>query len=112
MAKHHHSDAPDVIEEFESAAERMAQWVSANRWLALGTLALMLGVTAGIGGFRAWHERREAQAANPGVRIATAWSNALASAPIRLSITSPWSATVRTISPACQKSAPKPLPPC
>jgi tetratricopeptide (TPR) repeat protein len=81
LAKHHHSDAPDVIEEFESAAERMAQWVSANRWLALGTLALMLGVTAGIGGFRAWHERREAQASDALSATRSAYLSALGAQP-------------------------------
>lgn len=70
MAKSRHHATPDVFDEFESSAERLADWVR-RRALWLGAcLALLI---AGIWGSQAWiqaGERREgeATAALAGVR--------------------------------------------
>lgn len=61
MAKRHH--APDVIEEFESAAEKLAHWIGTHAWQVGGSLVVMLGLAAGWGGYESW-SRSRAEAAS------------------------------------------------
>ena len=59
MAKQH---APDMIEEFESGAERLAHWIGENAFLAGGLLFAVLAIAGGWGGFMSFQKSREAKA--------------------------------------------------
>lgn len=54
MAQHHKDAHPDTLAQLESLGDRLAQWVSANPLIVLGTAAVILLIAAGIGGVRAW----------------------------------------------------------
>lgn len=79
MAKR--TQTPDMIEEFESAADRMAQWVANNAWLAGGLLVVVLGTAAAWGGYRSWSQGREDAASNALDRVQTAYLLAFGAQP-------------------------------
>jgi tetratricopeptide (TPR) repeat protein len=62
-----------MIEEIESAADRMANWVASNAWLVGGVLVLVLGTAAAWGGYRSWSEGREGAASNELDRVKSAY---------------------------------------
>lgn len=60
MAKQHHT--PDMIEGFESGAERLARWIGANAFLSGGLLFAVLALAGGWGAFSSFQKSREAKA--------------------------------------------------
>jgi tetratricopeptide (TPR) repeat protein len=57
LAKRTHT--PDMIEEIESAADRMASWIASNAWLVGGVLVVVLGTAGAWGGYHSWSQGRE-----------------------------------------------------
>lgn len=80
MAKHRH-DHPDLIEEFESAAEKLAGWIGQNIVLVGGALAAVLALAAGIGGYRSWSTANEEEASDALDRMRGAYLQALGAEP-------------------------------
>jgi tetratricopeptide (TPR) repeat protein len=60
VAKRQHT--PDMIEGFESGAERLARWIGENAFLAGGLLFTVLAIAGGWGGFTSLQKSREAKA--------------------------------------------------
>ena len=60
MAKRQHT--PDMIEGFESGAERLARWIGENALLAGGLLFTVLAMAGGWGGYTSLQKSREAKA--------------------------------------------------
>jgi len=75
------TQTPDIIEEFESAADRMAQWVASNVWLVGGLLVAVLATAAALGGYHSWSERCEGAASNALDRVQTAYLFAFGAQP-------------------------------
>lgn len=82
MAKRSHT--PDVIEEFESAAERMAGWIGENVWLVGGTLLLLLGSALAWGLYGNWTQAQEEAASNALDETRTAYFAALGGNPLAI----------------------------
>ena len=80
MAKKRH-DHPDLIEDFESAAEKLAHWIGENRLLVGSILVVVLGTAAAIGGYRTWDAAREEKASAALDRIRSAYLAALGASP-------------------------------
>jgi tetratricopeptide (TPR) repeat protein len=80
LAKHRH-DHPDMIEEFESAAERLAGWIGQNLLLVGGSVAAVLALAAGIGGYGSWTASQEASASDALDRARSAYLQALGASP-------------------------------
>ena len=79
MAKR--SAKPDIIEEIESAADRMAEWIGENRWLVSGGLALVLGAALAWGGYDNYSRSREKAASNALAKTRSAYFSALGATP-------------------------------
>ncbi len=60
VAKQRHT--PDMIEGFESGAERLAGWIGENAFLAGGMLLVVLAIAGGWGAFNSHQKSREAKA--------------------------------------------------
>ena len=71
MAKRTHT--PDMIEEFESAADRLAGWIASNAWLVGGVLVIVLGTAGAWGGYHSWSQGREEAASNALERTRSAY---------------------------------------
>jgi len=80
LAKHSH-DHPDMIEEFESAAEKLAGWIGQNLLLVGGGVAAVLALAAGIGGYGAWSASNEEAASDALDRTRGAYLQALGATP-------------------------------
>jgi len=80
LAKHRH-DHPDMIEEFESAAEKLAGWIGQNLLLVGGTVAAVLALAAGIGGYRSWSTANEETASDALDRMRGSYLQALGAEP-------------------------------
>ena len=80
MAKQRH-DHPDMIEEFESAAERLAGWIGQNLLLVCTGLAIVLALAAGLGGYRTWRASSEEAASDALDRTRAAYLQALGTSP-------------------------------
>lgn len=80
MAKHRH-DHPDMIEEFESAAEKLADWIGKNALLVGGLVAVVLLLAAGLGGYRSWSHASEEAASDALDRTRGAYLEALGASP-------------------------------
>ncbi len=79
MAKRTHT--PDMIEEFESAADRLASWIASNVWLVGGVLVVVLGTAGAWGGYRSWSQGREDAASNALDQTRTAYLFAFGAQP-------------------------------
>lgn len=79
MAKR--TQTPDMIEELESAADRLANWIARNAWLVGGVLVLVLGTAGAWGGYRSWSQGREEAASNALDRTQTAYLFAFGAQP-------------------------------
>jgi hypothetical protein len=73
--------AHDMLEEVESAADRMAAWIGANRWAVGGVLALALSVALGVGGYESHNRSREEAASNALAKTRAAYFSALGATP-------------------------------
>jgi tetratricopeptide (TPR) repeat protein len=79
LAKHTHT--PGMIEELESAADRLASWIASNAWLVGGVLVVVLGSAGAWGGYRSWSQGREEAASNALDRTRTAYLFAFGAQP-------------------------------
>jgi tetratricopeptide (TPR) repeat protein len=70
-----------MIEEIESAADKLAHWIASNAWLVGGILVLVLGTAAAWGGYRSWSQGREEAASNALDRTRTAYLFAFGAQP-------------------------------
>lgn len=66
-----------MIEELESAAERMARWIAEHAWPVASALLLLLAIAAALGGYRAWSSSREEAASDALNRVRSAYLRAL-----------------------------------
>lgn len=57
-------ELPDVVEEIESGAERLAGWIAANLWLSVGIVVAALGLVGAVGGYASWRSSREVAASD------------------------------------------------
>lgn len=80
MAKHRR-DHPDMIEDFESAAERMAGWIGEHRLVASIALVVALGTAAAFGAYSTWSHRQELAASNALDEVREQYLAALGAAP-------------------------------
>lgn len=81
MAKTKHGDAPELIEEFESAADRLANWIGAHLWLVGGGLVLVLLAGWGFEAYRNMGHEREAAASDALEQTRSAYFTALGAPP-------------------------------
>jgi tetratricopeptide (TPR) repeat protein len=70
-----------MIEELESAADRLAQWIASNAWLVGGVLVVVLGTAGAWGGYQSWSQGREEAASNALARVQTAYLFAFGAQP-------------------------------
>jgi hypothetical protein len=75
------TQTPDMIEEFESAAEQLAKWIASNAWLVGGVLVVVLGTAGTWGGYRSWSQGREDAASNALNQTRTAYLAAFGAQP-------------------------------
>jgi hypothetical protein len=75
------TQTPDMIEEIEGAADRLARWIADNAWLVGGLLVIVLGTAAAWGGYRSWSQGREDAASNALDRVQTAYLMAFGAQP-------------------------------
>lgn len=75
---------PELIEEIESGAERLASWIAENAWPVAGTLAVMLGVALTWGVYDSWARDREEAASNDLDKTRNAYFAALGATPLAL----------------------------
>jgi tetratricopeptide (TPR) repeat protein len=73
-----------VIEEFESGAERLAEWIGRHLVPVVGGLVLVLVLAAAWGGWRSWTRSQEEDASNALHRTRTAYLKALGAGPTAL----------------------------
>ena len=73
--------ADAVIEEFESIAERGAEWIGNHAILAASLVALSLGLVAAYAGFQSWHGNREAGASAALDRVQSEYLEAMGVGP-------------------------------
>ncbi len=79
-------ETPDVVEEIEGAAERLAGWVGANLWLSLGLLLGMLGLAGAVGGYASWKGSREDAASDALDIVRSAYFREMGASPLALEI--------------------------
>lgn len=79
MAKH--SDAPEFVEEFESAADRLVTWIAAHAWQVGGGLLAILAAVWGFEAYRDSASEREALASNALDQTRAAYLRALGAEP-------------------------------
>ena len=80
MAKKRH-DHPDLIEEFESAAEKLARWIGENGLLVGGILVVVLGTAAAVGVYQSYSTGNEEAASDALDATRTAYLRALGASP-------------------------------
>jgi tetratricopeptide (TPR) repeat protein len=80
LAKKRH-DHPDMIEEFESAAEKLAGWIGKNAAPVGGAVLALLALAGGVGGFRSWSAANEETASDALDRTRSAYFQALGADP-------------------------------
>ncbi len=73
--------ADAVIEEFESIAERGAEWIGNHVILAASLVALSLGLVAAYAGYQSWHGNREAGASAALDRVQSEYLEAMGVGP-------------------------------
>ena len=79
MAKR--SESPDLIEEFEGVAERMAGWIGENLATVIGGLVLVLGLALGWGLYGNYAKSREEKASDALEKTRAAYFTALGASP-------------------------------
>ncbi|MDH3212047.1 MAG: tetratricopeptide repeat protein [Myxococcales bacterium] len=84
MARKHPKDettADLMIGEFESAADRIADWVGAHAALVAGAVVVCLVAAAAYGGWSSWSNRRQLSASNALDTVESAYWTAMGAAP-------------------------------
>ena len=66
MARKHQPAAAEALEELESAADRLAEWIRENLWVVFGSIAALLAIAA-IGSWIATANRRAEEDASAGL---------------------------------------------
>ncbi|MDJ0849150.1 MAG: hypothetical protein QNK04_12295 [Myxococcota bacterium] len=79
MAKQ--GDAPEFVEEFESAAEKLAGWIAAHAWQVGGTIVFVLAAIWGFESFRGAAAEREGEASQALDATRAAYLRALGAEP-------------------------------
>jgi tetratricopeptide (TPR) repeat protein len=79
--KTHTSEPLHAIEEFESAAERLAHWIRDHAVLSIGLVVLALAVAGGYGGYGSWQTRRQQEAADALDRVRDEYLAAMGAPP-------------------------------
>jgi tetratricopeptide (TPR) repeat protein len=82
VARRHQNEG--VIEEFESGAERLAEWIGRHLVPVIVGIVLVLGLAAAWGGWRSWTRSQEEDASNALHRTRTAYLKALGATPTAL----------------------------
>jgi tetratricopeptide (TPR) repeat protein len=80
------SETPDVVEEIEGAAERLAGWIAANLWLSIGLVLGLLAVAGGVGGYASWKSSREESASDALDVVRSAYFREMGASPMALEI--------------------------
>ena len=78
--------ADAVIEEFESFAERGAEWIGKHAILVGSLIALSLGLAAAYAGYQSWHGNREAGASAALDRVQSEYLEAMGAGPGALEV--------------------------
>ncbi len=78
--------ADAVIEEFESIAERGAEWIGNHVILAASLVVLSLGLAAAYAGYQSWHGNREAGASAALDRVQSEYLEAMGVGPGALEV--------------------------
>jgi len=81
LAKKKHSNAPEFVEEFEGAADRLANWVAAHAWQVGGGLLALLLAVGGFQAFRDASRQSEEAASNALDEVRSGYLLALGAAP-------------------------------
>jgi tetratricopeptide (TPR) repeat protein len=82
VARRHQTEG--VIQEFESGAERLAEWISRHLVPVIAGVVLVLAVAGAWGGWRSWTRSQEEAASNALHRTRTAYLKALGAPPTAL----------------------------
>jgi tetratricopeptide (TPR) repeat protein len=82
VARRHQDEG--VIEELESGAERLAEWIGRHLVPLVIGLVLVIGIAAAWGGWRTWTRSQEEAASNALHRTRTAYLKALGAPPTAL----------------------------
>jgi predicted negative regulator of RcsB-dependent stress response len=77
----HETTADHMIEEFESAADRLAGWVSDHAKAVGATVVLSLAAAGGYSGWDSWRSGREQSASNALDAVESAYMSAMGAAP-------------------------------
>ena len=81
MAKRKRGDAPELIQEFEGAADRLANWIAAHAWQVGGGLVAVLAAVWGFDAYRDAGRDREAAASDALDQARSAYLVALGAQP-------------------------------
>lgn len=73
---------PELIDEIESGAERMATWIGENAWAVGIALVVVLGAALTWGIYSSWEDRREETASNALDAVQSAYYAALGAGPL------------------------------
>lgn len=82
MAKR--KETPELIEELESGAERLATWIAENVWPVVGTVTVVLAAALVWGVYDSWARGREEAASNDLDKTRNAYFAALGAKPMAL----------------------------
>lgn len=75
------SQTPGMIEEFEGAADRLAEWIREHSVVVGGLVVVVLGGAAAWGGYHAWSQGQEEAASNALDQIRGAYLRELGAPP-------------------------------
>ena len=78
--------ADAVIEEFESIADRVAEWIGNNALLVGGLVALCLGLAAAYAGYESWQTNREQDASAALDQVQSEYLEAMGTGPGALEV--------------------------
>jgi tetratricopeptide (TPR) repeat protein len=81
-----HAQSPELLEEIESGAERLAQWIASHAWLVAGLVLGTLAVAGGVSGYHSWRTGREEAASDALDRARSAYLRAMGASPGSLEV--------------------------
>jgi predicted negative regulator of RcsB-dependent stress response len=89
VAKPDSTQATETLHEIESIFERLAHWAATNPVTVLVVLGVLLAGAAGLGGYRAWSNSREASASAEIAQVQAEYLKAMGAAPGALDVPEP-----------------------